>query len=571
MPINKRFINTGNSRVVRKQKGNCKGPANHFFKYNSCHDLKYIPLKISIIYLLVGFTWIIISDNILSNYVAKDKTMLNHFQTFKGWIYVISTAVLLYCLIKKVSNIIKEKEISKEQSYKELAESDRKLQENMKEIEKLAYYDSLTNLPNRAYILNKIEEILKTANDKIKFTLLFLDLDNFKTINDILGHSYGDQLLNSIGSKLRNCIGENNIIARLGGDEFLILLYNTDDKTKIIETATQITDIFSGQWYLGNKDFCITASIGVVVYPKDGPDTQTLYKNADTAMYQVKEKGKNGFEFFSPEMNEKVIKRLELENELRKAIKNEEFIVFYQPQVDIRNMQIRGFEALVRWKHPTDGIIVPDKFIPFAEESGLIFAIDEFVMRTAFKQFKKWLEADIGPVTLSVNLTCKQFQHDNFIDVLKQIINESGIEAQRIELEITERIVMNDFEVSIKILNELRNIGVRISLDDFGTGYSSLNYLKRLPIDTVKIDKSFINEITEDSKEEAIAEAIIALAHKMNLSVIAEGIETEKQLEFILGQNCDSAQGYYFSKPLPAHEVEGLLSSLSPNKMRIFL
>lgn len=258
-------------------------------------------------------------------------------------------------------------------------------------------------------------------------------------------------------------------------------------------------------------------------------------------------------------MNDKVAEKNELENKIRKAIKNEEFIVYYQPQIDLETMQVKGVEALVRWNHPTEGIIQPAKFIPIAEASGLILQIDDFVMRTALKQLKAWIDADIMPITVSVNLTGKQLQQDNFTAVLKEIIKDTGLRADYLELEITESMIIKDLDVALGILKDLKSIGVRISLDDFGTGYSSLNYLKRLPIDTIKIDKSFIDEITEDSKEEAIAESIISLAHKMNLSVIAEGIETKKQLEFIRERKCDKAQGYYFSKPLPVEEIERML------------
>ncbi|KNY25284.1 putative bifunctional diguanylate cyclase/phosphodiesterase [Pseudobacteroides cellulosolvens] len=530
------------------------------FKNKNIRDLRHAPLKISLIYLILGFMWIFYSDDIITKYTTSDIDALRNLQTFKGLFYVLITATILYLMFNNVMKIIRIKEDSREKSYRKLVESKRKLKASMNEIKKFEYYDFLTCLPNRGFMAEKIENMLKIADDNTRFSLLFLDLDNFKMVNDILGHDYGDQLLKNIAWDLRKCIDERDIVARLGGDEFIILLADESDKEKIENKARRILNLFSRQWSLSGKEFFITASAGIVIYPYDGADLQTLYKNADTAMYQAKESGKNCFLFFRQYMNEKVSEKLELENKLRKAIKNEEFIVYYQPQIDIGTMQVKGVEALVRWNHPIEGIIQPAKFIPVAEESGLIVEIDEFVMRTACKQLKSWIDSDIEPVTISVNLTSKEFQQANFVDLLKEIINDTGLRADFIEIEITESLVMKDIDVTLPVLKDLKSMGVRISLDDFGTGYSSLNYLKRLPIDTIKIDKSFIDEITEDSKEEAIAESIIALAHKMNLSVVAEGIETKKQLEFIKEQKCDKAQGYYFSKPLPVDEIERLLS-----------
>lgn len=559
MANNKYDIDSKDNNILKSSKNKPRiFPS--IFKNKNNRDLRYAPLKISLIYLILGFMWIFYSDNIISKYMTSDINALKNLQTFKGLFYVLFTAAILYLMFNNVIKVIRIKENSREKSYRKLVESKRKLKESMNEIKKFEYYDFLTCLPNRGFMAEKIENILKKADDKTSFSLLFLDLDNFKMVNDVLGHDYGDILLKNIAWDLRECIDEKDIVARFGGDEFLILLTDVCDKENIENKAKRILNLFSRQWSLSGKEFFITASAGIVIYPFDGADLQTLYKNADTAMYQAKESGKNCFLFFRQHMNEKMSEKLELENKLRKAIKNEEFIVYYQPLIDIRSMQVMGVEALVRWNHPTEGIIQPAKFIPVAEESGLILEIDEFVMRTACKQLKAWIDSDIKPITISLNLTSKEFQQANFTEILKEIIKDSGLRADFIEIEITESLIMKDIDVTLDILKDLKSIGVRISLDDFGTGYSSLNYLKRLPIDTIKIDKSFIDEITEDSKEEAIAESIIALAHKMNLSVVAEGIETQKQLEFIKEQKCDKAQGYYFSKPLPVDEIERLLS-----------
>jgi len=559
MANDKNGIDYNKNNIVKPDK-NRNRILSYFLRYKNANELRYSSFKISLIYFVFGFIWILYSDNAISKYVANDIKTLKNLQIYKGLFYVLFTAIVLYLMVNNIMKVIQQKEDSREKSYKKLIESENKLKESMNEIKKFEYYDFLTCLPNRGFMLKKIENILKESDDKTRFSLLFLDLDNFKMVNDIFGHDYGDQLLKNIAWELRKCIDDRDIVARLGGDEFLILFADMCDKEKIEEKARRIINLFSRQWNLSDREFFITASAGIVIYPYDGTDLQTLYKNGDTAMYQAKDSGKNCFLFFSQYMNEKVSEKLELENKLRKAIRNREFIVYYQPQIDIKTMQVKGVEALVRWNHPTEGIIQPAKFIPLAEESGLIVEIDEFVLRTACKQLKAWMDSEINPVTVSINLTSKEFQQANFTGLLKEIIRETGLKADFIELEITESLIMKDIDFTLNILKDLKSIGVKISLDDFGTGYSSLNYLKRLPIDTIKIDKSFIDEITEDSKEEAIAESIIALAHKMNLSVIAEGIETEKQLEFIREQKCDKAQGYYFSKPLPVEEIEKLLS-----------
>jgi len=552
-------IDSGNNDMLKPAKSKNRFLL-RFLKYKNANELRYSSLKISLIYFAFGFIWILYSDNVINKYIAKDIKTLKSLQLYKGMFYVLLTSVILYLMVNNILKVLKLKEDSREKSDRMLMESEKKLKESMNEIKKFEYYDFLTCLPNRGFMLKKIENILNESDDNTRFSLLFLDLDNFKMVNDILGHDYGDQLLKNIAWELRKCIDSKDIVARLGGDEFLILFTDMWDKYKIEEKARRIINLFSRQWNISGREFFITASAGIVIYPYDGTDLQTLYKNADTAMYQAKESGKNCYLFFSQYMNEKVSEKLELENKLRKAIKNREFIVYYQPQIDIKTMQVRGVEALVRWNHPTEGIIQPAKFIPVAEESGLIVEIDEFVMRTACKQLKAWMDSQIRPITVSINLTSREFQQPNFIELLKEIIRDTGLRADFIELEITESLIMKDIDFTLNMLKDLKSIGVKISLDDFGTGYSSLNYLKKLPIDTIKIDKSFIDEITEDSKEEAIAESIITLAHKMNLSVIAEGIETEKQLEFIKEQKCDKAQGFYFSKPLPVEEVEKLLS-----------
>ena len=423
-------------------------------------------------------------------------------------------------------------------------------------IKKMAYYDVLTGLPNRALFEKKIRSQLLT---KKRFALIYMDLDNFKTVNDTLGHVAGNELLKIISDLMKSIMNDSENIARLGGDEFVILVPEVNSIEEVSYLANKITCLFNKPLTISNKEFNLTASIGIAIYPEDGKDFNSLMKNADIAMYYAKELGKNRCEFFTKEMNERIIEKLELENSLRAAIKNNEFKVFYQPQVNIETGNIDGMEALVRWEQPGKSIVQPIRFIPLAEETGLIIPIGNIVLYKACMQNKRWQDLGYTPLKMAVNLSAKQFEQDNLVEIIKNILKETGLEPQWLGLEITESVLMKDLEFSIGVLNKLRSMGIHVSLDDFGTGYSSLNYLKRLPIDTLKIDKSFVDNITIDAKDEIIAKAIIELAHNMGLDIIAEGVEYEQQLHFLKMHKCDKAQGFLFSKPVPAVEFERLL------------
>lgn len=428
----------------------------------------------------------------------------------------------------------------------------------------LAYYDTLTNLPNRT-LLNKMleKELNNSALSNNGLAILYLDLDNFKSINDTFGHSFGDKLLIEVTKSFKNLLDSNMTLSRLGGDEFMILIPRINDNRTSTILATKILKTLYRPFDINGNSVFVTASIGIVSYPNDGDNIQTLLMNADTAMYHAKAQGKNNFQFFSKELNDQIVKKTELEKTLRFALlnkKDKEFTVYYQPQVRADNCELIGFEALVRWNHPKLGFIPPSQFIPIAEETGLIKEIDEHVLRTACNQLIEWQKKGYNIVPVSVNISANQFKHKSLFDKIRNILSETNLSPQWLHIEITESATIDDMNLTIKILNKFKSIGLKVHLDDFGTGYSSLNHLKNLPINTLKIDKSFVDQIAYRENEKAIANTLIQLAHSLNMEVIAEGVETQEQLSVLKAQNCDGIQGYFFSKPLPPDQLESLLN-----------
>lgn len=424
----------------------------------------------------------------------------------------------------------------------------------------MAYYDSLTGLPNRTLFIDRLTLALAQAQRKNqKVAIFFLDLDNFKTVNDSLGHSFGDELLKKAGDVLKSCIRKADTIARLGGDEFILMQPQISDVNETFQVAERVLNALQQPWVLNGRDFYITTSIGITLFPDDGQDVQTLLKNADTAMYKAKEGGKNNYRMFTHSMNLQILERMELQSYLRNAMKYDELIIYYQPLVDIRTGKVSGVEALLRWKHPNMGLLLPGRFIPLAEESGVIVPIGEWVLRKACEQNSAWKKAGYGDLILSVNLSARQFQQKNIVEMIQNVLNETGMKPECLELEITESTAVKDLDLTIGVLHKLKEMGTRVSLDDFGTGYSSLNYLKQLPINILKIDKSFVRDLPGDSKEAVIARALITLAHSLSLTVNAEGVETIEQLNFLKNEGCDMSQGYLFSEPLPPSEVENIL------------
>ncbi|RXT07120.1 EAL domain-containing protein [Ammoniphilus sp. CFH 90114] len=429
-------------------------------------------------------------------------------------------------------------------------------------IKKMAYFDSLTDLPNRTLFYDRLTQAINQAKrTKKPIAVLFLDLDRFKIINDSLGHTAGDQLLQEVSKRLLTCIREGDTVSRQGGDEFTILLANTSS-TGAATVAGRIIDMISQPMVLNGHEILVTPSIGIGMFPEDGDNVENLLKNADTAMYHAKDLGKNNYQFYSSKLDQQVLERLTLENELRKALEKKEFVLHYQPLIHINSQKIIGVEALIRWQHPQLGVISPTKFIPLAEETGLIVSIGKWIIQTACAQTKAWQDKGYPPLKVSVNLSGRQFKEPDLVDTICGILKVTGLEPQYLELEITENISMNNVHLTIQTLQELKALGLKISIDDFGTGYSSLNYLKKFPIDTLKIDQSFVRDIHTDRDDAAIVKAIMAMAFSLDLNVIAEGVETQEQLLFLVKQRCPEAQGYYFNKPLTVEEMEDVLMGL---------
>jgi diguanylate cyclase (GGDEF)-like protein/PAS domain S-box-containing protein len=436
---------------------------------------------------------------------------------------------------------------------------------NRKEIEErikfMAYYDELTELPNRAMFHKNLTEQIEIArNNNGLVAVLFIDLDRFKFINDSMGHRFGDLFLKQVAQRLKQVIDHNVAVHRHGGDEFCIIIENAD-QSKLSLISQQIVTEFSTPFTVENREFFTTASIGISLYPSDGEDMDTLIRLADIAMFNAKKQGGNNYVFYNKVIDEVSSKKMNIENELRKAIKCNDFIVHYQPKVNLITGEIIGLEALVRWQHPEWGLVPPLDFISVAEETGLIIPIGKWVLQEACQQMRKWHVTGFLALSIAVNISPRQLQDKNLITIVAEVLRESELDPQYLEIEVTETIMQN-IEESVFILNELKKLGVQISIDDFGTGYSSLSYLKHLPIDNIKIDKSFVDDITINSKDEAIIKTIIDMGHHLKINVTAEGIENEQQLQSLKGHQCHVGQGYLFSRPLPPAEVEKLFKHL---------
>lgn len=427
-----------------------------------------------------------------------------------------------------------------------------------------ANFDSLTGLPNRALLLDRFTHALSYAKQgELHIAVFYLDIDRFKLINDTLGHTIGDKLLVQVAKRLVSCVNENDTISREGGDEFIILLSSLKEEEETISIARKCLTMLRDTYLVDSHKINITVSLGISFWPKDGRDAEALIKSADIAMYRAKELGRNNFQFFTEEMNKRVLDRLVMENRLRTALEQNEFTVLYQPIVSLKSGKIVGMEALLRWHHPLLGSVSPSDFIPIAEESGLIILIGEWVLRVACAQAKDWQRKGITGIQMSVNLSARQFKQPNFFEQIENILTGIELDPHCLTLELTETIIMDDVEKNISILNKLKQMGVLVVIDDFGVGYSSLSYLKKLPVDKLKIDRSFIEDVPRHADDAAITAAIIALAGKLNLTVIAEGVENEEQLKFLMRHYCDEIQGFYFYNPL---DYDACLVLLRENK-----
>src|SRR5918997_796041 len=435
------------------------------------------------------------------------------------------------------------------------------------ELAYMAQYDSLTGLANRALFRDRLEQALARAERNGNLVaLMFLELDRFKAVNDTLGHSYSDELLKEVARRVEGRVRESDTVARLGGDEFAIVLEDLSYAHDAIPVAQDILELVSQPLILDGHKVFVTGSIGIAVRPPSEGDR--LLKDADAAMYRAKQRGRNNHEFYTEEMNVQAHERLALERDLRRALVREEFLLHYQPQVDLATGKIVGTEALLRWHHPERGLVCPGEFIPVLEDTGMIVPVGEWVLRTACRQGKAWQESGLGPLRVAANLSARQFGQEGLVDTVARILEETGLDLLTLELEITESLLMEDMEASTQALTELKRSvsGIRIAIDDFGTGYSSLYRLKTLPIDLLKIDHSFVRDITVDPDDAAFVTAILGLAHNLRLEVIAEGVETGEQMAFLRERGCDLARGYYLSRPTPAGELTELLEKETRNR-----
>lgn len=442
--------------------------------------------------------------------------------------------------------------------------SERKASEQR--IHRLAYYDALTHLPNRTLFQDRLYTALQQAErHKAWVVLMFLDLDRFKPINDSLGHAAGDRMLKDMAQRLLACVDDDDTVARMGGDEFTLLLQPRASREMALNRAIHVAENILGSlvrpFVLENREFFVTASIGIALSPQDGSELSQLMKNADTAMYHAKERGKNNFQFYQADMNASALERLELESDLRHALEQNEFILYYQPQFSGDGKRLTGAEALLRWRHPRRGLVPPGDFIPVIEELGLVVDVGDWVLREASRQLKAWHKAKVRVPKVSVNISARQFSDGQLGTRIATILEETGLPPACLELELTESILMRDVDEAMQILDGLKVLGLSIAVDDFGTGYSSLNYLKQFPIDVLKIDRTFVDGLPEGEQDAQIARAIIAMAHSLNLAVIAEGVETHEQLEFLREHGCDEVQGYLFGRPMPAGQFEAQFSN----------
>jgi len=421
-------------------------------------------------------------------------------------------------------------------------------------------HDFLTGLPNRQLLNDRISQAIALApRHKKQVAVLFLDLDGFKHINDSLGHPVGDMLLQSIAKRLVGCVRTSDTVSRQGGDEFVVLLSEAEQGEDAAIVASRMLKAVAEAHFIDKHDLHVTTSIGVSVYPDDGRDAETLIKNADTAMYQAKENGRQSYQFFKPAMNVRAVERQSIEESLRLALERKEFALHYQPKINLRTGAITGAEALIRWTHPTRGVVSPAQFIPIAEESGLIRPIGNWVLHEACQQARAWVDAGLPPASMAVNVSATELRDETYVQRLYATLSRTGMDPQSLELELTESVLMMHAHSAAIILQALRRSGVQVALDDFGTGYSSLSYLRDFPIDALKIDQSFVSEVTSAGEDTSIVTAVISMARSLGLRVVAEGVETQEQLEFLQAHECDEGQGYYFSRPVPPDEYAELL------------
>jgi diguanylate cyclase (GGDEF)-like protein/PAS domain S-box-containing protein len=488
--------------------------------------------------------------------------MLSPLESAEG--ILVTAAIRNITTRKKAEALLLQKVEELNRSNEELVESAGLARTMTRQMTHLAEHDTLTGLPNRLLLNDRVGQAIALAQrDMYQVAVMFLDLDGFKHINDSLGHAIGDKLLQSIATRLTACIRAPDTVSRYAGDEFVVLLPEVRQPEDAAIVARRLLQAAAEGHSIGGHDLHVTASIGVSTYPDDGLDAETLIKNADTAMYQAKENGHQSYQFFRAAMNVRAVERQSIEEHLRRALERQEFTLCYQPKINLSTAAITGVEALIRWTHPTRGSVPPVQFIPVAEDSGLILSIGAWVLRNACAQARAWVDANLPFISVAVNVSAIQFQNESFLENTFEILEETGLDPRYLELELTESALMKRADLTVLVLSTLRESGIRIAVDDFGTGYSSLSYLRRFPLDALKIDQSFVRQIAAIPDETAIVRAIISMGRSLNLRVIAEGVETPDQLDFLKIHHCDEAQGHYFSPPVPPQQLAKLLRGAS--------
>lgn len=509
-------------------------------------------LKIAILYGLLGIVWIAFPEEWIGT-LFNDTIILRQINIYKGWAFVGLSVVLIFVFVL-------QRLLLYESAAKNLELNLNKQIEIEKELHRMAYFDVLTQLPNRALFEMRCKNQINVGNNQ-PFAIVCMDVDNFKNINDTLGHAAGDVFLKNLSELLHTYIGPNAFVARVGGDEFAIIMEDIKNKADASDRVQYLLNNLRRPWVFGGQSFPISVSMGIVLYPEHGEDLNLLLRNADIAMYAVKRNMKNNYQFYSEELNEKNNKQIKMTNELNNAITNQEFVLLYQPIVDMNIGKLSGVEALIRWIHPEQGVISPMEFIPLAEEIGLIEDIEKWVIKTAFLQKKAWEDQgkESAHLMMSINISGKSFMKYGFVNEIRNLLMETKINSNEIQFEITETFFIENLSLSEKIINNLSNMGILIALDDFGTGYSSLTYLKKLPIDVVKLDKDFVKGIVNKGEDSVIVESVIKLTHDLGLTIIAEGIETNAQLSKLKSYDCDYGQGYLFDKPVSSTKIEELI------------
>lgn len=528
--------------------------------YSNKKNSKNEALTIVVKYGIFGVLWILLSDKFLEVF-ADNFELYKNIQSYKGWLFVLITMILVFVLINRRVKLIQNATNEALQAYEELKTSNEEQILLEKELIHMAFYDSLTGLPNRDMFVNKISNYAVKNKEINKFAIAYIDIDNFKYINDTLGHHVGDEFLKYIGNKFYSIIEHPDIVARLGGDEFAFLINEFETEEKLLIKIDNIIKSLGSTWNSNNREFFISMSIGVAIYPDDGNDANTLLKNSDIAMYVAKKDGKNKSLLYEEDIHEDIIWHIHMTNKIQKALDNKEFTLYYQPQIELITGRIVGMEALVRWNHPTEGFISPADFIPVAEQTGQIYVLEQRIIENALIQKEKWEDAGFNDIELSINLSSKTLISDFNFKQIESILSDFNVDYSKIVFEITETAVISNVDLAIERLNSLKRKGLKIALDDFGTGYSSITYLKRLPIDIIKLDKSYIKTVTNGGIDSAIVKCILSLTDDLDFRVIAEGIETNEQLEYLKNINCHTGQGFYIGMPSPVEKINELLKN----------